>query len=67
MLFSCATSNDIVLPSGQKGYTISCGTFEGNSWSFCYEEAGKMCPVGYEIVEKFETNLERTILINCKN
>lgn len=55
-IFSCATSKEIVLPSGEKGYTVNCGTYEGNSWSACYEKAGEICPTGYDILEKIESN-----------
>lgn len=55
-IVSCATSKEIVLPSGEKGYTVNCGTYEGNSWSACYEKAGEICPSGYDILEKIESN-----------
>jgi hypothetical protein len=55
-IFSCATSKEIVLPSGEKGYTVNCGTYEGNTWSACYEKAGEICPTGYDILEKIESN-----------
>ena len=55
-VFSCATSKEIILPSGEKGFTINCGTYEGNSWSACYEKAGEGCPYGYDILEKIESN-----------
>ena len=55
-IFSCATSKEIVLPSGEKDYTVNCGTYEGNSWSACYEKAGEICPTGYDILEKIESN-----------
>ena len=54
LITSCATSKEIVLPSGERGFTISCGTYEGDSWSACYEKAGEVCPSGYEILERSE-------------
>jgi hypothetical protein len=54
LVASCATSQEIVLPSGEKGFTVDCGTYEGNSWSACYKKAGEMCPAGYDILEKSE-------------
>jgi hypothetical protein len=82
LITSCATSQEIVLPSGERGFTINCGSYEGDSWSACYQKAGEVCPSGYEILEKSEEKdknivanpysfqtLEddkRTLVIECK-
>ena len=82
LITSCATSQEIVLPSGERGFTINCGSYEGDSWSACYQKAGEVCPSGYEILEKSEDKdknivanpysfqtLEddkRTLVIECK-
>jgi hypothetical protein len=82
LMASCATSQEIVLPSGETGFTVNCGTYEGNSWSACYKKAGEMCPSGYDILEKSESSDKnvianqysfqtldddkRTLLIECK-
>ena len=43
--------SQVVLPSGSKGYSLNCsGTLK--TWAQCYEEAGKLCPYGYKIVEQ---------------
>jgi len=83
VLNACATSKEVVLPSGEMGYTVNCGTYEGNSWSACYEKAGEMCPTGYDILDKIESDdkqlfatrtqvqtlddTERSLLISCKD
>ena len=63
LVASCATSQEIVLPSGQKGFTINCGSYEGDSWSACYQKAGEMCPTGYDILEKTEEQ-DKNIVAN---
>jgi len=36
---------------GKTAYTLSCsGT--GKDWSDCYQEAGTLCPDGYNIIKK---------------
>lgn len=82
LMASCATSQQIVLPSGETGFTVNCGTYEGNSWSACYKKAGEMCPTGYDVLEEKESSDksvianqysfqtldddQRTMLIQCK-
>ena len=63
IISSCATSQEIVLPSGAKGFTINCGSYEGDSWSACYQKAGEMCPTGYDILEKTEEQ-DKNIVAN---
>lgn len=81
-LSACTTSNSIVLPSGQSGYTVDCsGT--NLSWAHCYSKAGKVCPHGYVVAEKSDNHggrpvagdlygvlggsvVDRSMLINCK-
>ena len=81
-LGACASSKELVLPSGEKGFAVNCGSYEGNSWSACYEKAGEVCPLGYDILEKIESedkeliatrtqiqtidNDQRSLLISCK-
>jgi len=83
LIGGCATSQQIILPSGETGFTVNCGTYEGNSWSACYKKAGEMCPTGYDILEKNESedktlianqysiqtldDDQRTLVIQCKN
>lgn len=51
MLGACTTSRQIVLPSGQPGYTVDCsGT--NLSWSHCYRKASRVCDHGYVISQK---------------
>lgn len=50
-LGGCTTSRQIVLPSGQAGYTVDCsGT--NLSWSHCYRKASRVCARGYVISQK---------------
>jgi hypothetical protein len=47
-LGACTTSRQIVLPSGQQGFTVDCsGT--NLSWSHCYRKASRVCGQGYVI------------------
>ena len=48
ILTSCATSREIMLPSGQSAIDVRC---EG-ALSRCYKKAAKACPNGYELEEK---------------
>lgn len=80
MLAGCAkmatTSSELVLPSGDKGYSITCGGIYGTQ--YCYERAGEYCPNGYDVITGNEqqnimvgmyggaANTNYTILIRCK-
>jgi hypothetical protein len=48
-LFSCnrASSRPITTPSGERGFAIRCRGDQTN----CFEEAGEVCPRGYDILE----------------
>jgi hypothetical protein len=51
-LCGCATSKSIYLPSGEKGYSISCN---GSvlDWSHCFEKAGEICGTrGYQVFDR---------------
>ncbi len=78
VLMGCATSKEIVLPSGQKGHSIDCS---GSAIPIakCYEKAGELCPNGYNIIsgnndKTVGTNLDgsplffnnKGILVECK-
>ena len=63
LITSCATSQEIVLPSGEKGFTINCGSYEGDSRSACYQKAGEVCPSGYDILEQTEEK-DKNIVAN---
>jgi hypothetical protein len=51
ILAGCATSSETVLPSGARGYSISCSG-SALTWAQCYQKAGDLCPRGYKIVEQ---------------
>lgn len=44
----CATTDKIILPSGEEGLMIRCEEV----LSYCYKQASKSCPGGYEIKDK---------------
>lgn len=50
LLFGCATAKFITGPNGQPAYYISCNG--GLSIIKCYKKATKVCPVGYNILDK---------------
>ena len=78
----CAVSRQVVMPSGQHGYTINCSG-AAMTWANCYEKAGDTCPQGYDVAEKSDEHggpvvaanryglfgapvMDRTMLIQCK-
>lgn len=52
LLAGCATSSEVYLPSGTKGYVVNCnGSL--NSVSTCFEKAGELCGAkGYVLLNK---------------
>ena len=83
LLSACATSKEIDIAEGQRGYSIDCSADHLN-WSLCYEEAGQICTEkGFEIVDKTggtgvvvagveygvygESGLKRSMTIECRN
>jgi len=47
VLSACATSTQIIGPSGSPAYAIKCGAA---ALTACYEKAGEICPNGYSIL-----------------
>lgn len=45
---------EIVLPSGEAGYSISCGN--ASSLNRCYELAGQVCMYGYDVMNQQAQN-----------
>jgi len=81
-LSACAVSNQVVMPSGQHGYTINCSG-AAMTWAACYQKAGETCPQGYDVADKSDEHggpvvaanryglfgapvMDRTMLIQCK-
>lgn len=80
-LSGCATDKMISLPDGHQGHSIRCDG-AALSWETCYEKAGEVCPVGYDIVAKEGeqspviagnqygiyggARVHRTMIISCK-
>lgn len=51
-LGGCATSTEIGLPSGEKGYALNCSG-EALSWGACLQKAGETCGGrGYDILAR---------------
>ena len=82
LLASCTTSKQVVLPSGQSGYTVDCSG-SNLSWSHCYRKAGEACGHGYVTVAKADNHggkpvpgdlyglvggsvSDRSLLIHCR-
>lgn len=52
LLSGCATSSELYLANGQKGYAINCNG-AANSISTCYEKAGELCgSKGYTLLDR---------------
>lgn len=47
LLSACATSTQIVGPSGTPAHAIKCGAA---ALSACYQKAGEVCPNGYQVL-----------------
>lgn len=83
LLASCTTWKQVVLPSGETGFTVDCsGT--NLTWSHCFQKAGRACPQGYDVAEKLDKHggkvavgdlygmlggsvVDRSMLIHCKS
>ncbi|MEA3244317.1 MAG: hypothetical protein U9Q19_12910 [Pseudomonadota bacterium] len=82
LLTACATSKEVDIAEGQRGYSIDCSGDKLN-WSLCYEKAGQICAEkGFEIVDKTggagivvagieygvygEPGLNRSMIIKCR-
>ena len=62
----CITTTPIAGPNNKKMWSLECkGTvFAGTS---CYQEANKVCPNGYTIVDSNKANAgDMLLLIECK-
>jgi hypothetical protein len=83
LLGACASSTEVDVAAGQRGYSIDC-TGDNLNWSLCYEEAGQICgPKGFEILDKtggtdvviagieygvyWEPDEKRSMLVKCRN
>jgi len=83
LLTACATSKEVDIAEGQRGYTIDCSGDRLN-WSLCYEKAGQICgEKGFEILDKAggtgvvvagiryggdeASGRDRSMVIKCRN
>lgn len=70
LLTGCGTTvNTAVMPSGEKGFTASCGG-TAVTWSKCYEAASTTCPTGFNTVDReqftHEGFVKRHLYFTCK-
>lgn len=49
LLVGCATSKPMMGPSGSEAFFVKCASAVLEA---CYEEAAKVCPKGYSIVDR---------------
>ncbi len=63
MLVGCATSEELRRADGRAEYLIACGASTG--WGVCYEEAARVCPAGYETLEKDAGFNRKEMRIEC--
>ena len=83
VLTACATSKEIDIAEGQRGYSIDCSG-DHLDWSLCYQKAGDICgEKGFEIVDKTagtgiviagirygvygESGQNRSMTVKCRN
>jgi hypothetical protein len=83
ILGACASSTEVEVAQGQRGYSIDCSG-DNLNWSLCYEEAGQICgPKGFEILDKTggtgvviagiaygvyrQPEEQRSMLVKCRN
>lgn len=45
-----------VIPQGKSTFFTTCSG-GAEDWGSCYQKAGKTCPGGYEVLNKFEGNV----------
>ena len=71
LLVGCASLKTVHSPDFEKtetlaGITLTCSGYK--KWNHCYEAADKVCPHGYQILEKEENHViqARTLRIECK-
>jgi len=62
LITGCTTTTNVMLPSGNQGLNVTCGT----GWNHCYKRAQELCPTGYHVHDKRGTNDRRSMLIECK-
>ncbi|RKR04038.1 hypothetical protein [Maricaulis maris] len=75
----CTTSEPLTSPDGLPGFSIDCSS---GRWSDCYEEASRLCPQGYIVIDRvgdtdthvsemdgdlsFQTMVSRELMIECR-
>ena len=52
LTMGCATSSPVMGPDGTQHVNVKCPRDIAN----CYEEAAKVCPKGYDVVDKNDNN-----------
>ncbi|MFT6661140.1 MAG: hypothetical protein ACJA0K_001129 [Maricaulis maris] len=78
----CTTSEPLTSPNGRPGFSVNCSGGGGGRWSACYEEASRLCPQGYVVIDRigdtdtmvsetdgdlsFQTMVSRELMIECR-
>lgn len=63
-LAGCASSSQVMGPSGKVNHSIRCGAQLIDS---CYEEAARVCPNGYDVVDRPTRHIgPNRMLVECK-
>ncbi|WP_323762345.1 hypothetical protein [Maricaulis sp.] len=78
----CATSDPLTSPNGRPGFSVNCSGGGGGRWSDCYEEASRLCPQGYIVIDRvgdtdtmvseidgdwdLQTIVNRELMIECR-
>ena len=48
-MFGCASSTEVYMPDGRKGYALDCSGLARN-WGMCLKKAGEICQAkGYDV------------------
>lgn len=82
LLSGCATSSPLTSPNGRPGFTVNCSGGGGGRWGACYEEAARLCPDGYVVIDRvgdtdamiseidgdlnMQTMVSRELIIECR-
>lgn len=63
-LTGCASSSPVMGPSGKTNHSITCGAMLMDQ---CYAEAAKLCPKGYDVVDRPTRHIgPNRMLVECK-
>jgi hypothetical protein len=82
LLAGCTTSEPLTSPNGRPGFSVNCSGGGGGRWQACYEEAARLCPNGYVVIDRvgdtdatiseidgdlsLQTMVSRELFIECR-